>query len=1060
MSQPTPYDREFNFTGFSSANPNQQQPGIELDAELNAIALTLEETLSNLAVIQRDDTRLANASVGPDQLDDMALLLIGQGGFSFKGLWGPSIIYAKGDVVSFSSEIYLVVSDHISNAAAAVDITAGRLHGPILPVGSMGGGGGSTPTNLSVTRDANTVTVLSDTGSDATLQPASTSEAGVMTAGDKAALNALVAAGGGTGSTNLSFTRTATNLTVASDTGTDATLPAAAGGTTPLAGVMTGADKVKLDGLSPGGGTVNAVNFVTAFGGVGNGTTNNDAAIALAEASAYEVIWLPEGRYVVTTGRDTFTKKYVGPGIFLYPFSYRAAQNAASYSADVAPTATTAAFGINATKMTFTDFDYRTTAAGTRRNHNRYYPSGDGTGPSATQYFWAPSTPKFSIFENRGGWSGTSGVLSASVSAGATTCTLNGGVSDWSAAGLIGKQIGFVDPNAYDGVPSEYVTVTGASGSTLTFTPALASGYAAGWLVSHGYRTMNTHEFKEVTQWGGGDCYAYLGNVVGAYTALASQQSTFQTATVGIIGGSLTLVRDGNYGTGWECVYDDTNTDGAIIASVQSFERRNNTAARDKTVWLNDLIKMDGGGTGYAAYGLKPLDGVYTVAVAARTGLDFTRSAFSVAAVALPLGQRIGFDAEMPATPGSSNGWGFVAETINSMFIRGNLDVAGKFLSIQNQSSGFIIRPTAIQATSPIDAVNNGFTGNIYRLSDPVTFTEKGKLIAGTDVTSDYIDLFAGSTYRLRMRPTGELEFNGDVKAAATGKVAWKGTNSYLFYDGSVLRFTNDNGATSAALGAGGISRGAITGLTLANDATNPNTHITIAVGQARDSTDVVDLKLTTGLTKRLDAAWAVGTGNGALDAGSVAGNKGYHVFLIRRASDGLLDVLMSLSAVNPVMPSGWTAFRRIGAILVNASTFIKKFTQHGDYFELYERSAEFAGVANGSGPYLRQMVCPTGIPLKLRVFLQSQTAGGGQLVTFSGVFDPALGIPQLATLKRAQIRRTVYLQSDSAYGAYGIFDGDVWCDASGQVYTHSDNTSDNIALGLYGWTDDRGQYQ
>ena len=1057
MSQPPPYVRQFNFTGFSSANPNQQQPGEELDAELNAIATTLSEALGNLAVIQRDDTRLANASVGPDQLDDMALLLIGQGGFSFKGLWGPSIIYAKGDVVSFSNEIYLVVSDHISNAAAAVDITAGRLHGPILPVGSMGGGGGSTPTNLSVTRDANTVTVFSDTGTDAVLQPASLSEAGVMTAGDKAVLNALAAGAGSPGTTNLSFSRTGTTLTVASDTGTDATLPSAS---TSLAGVMTAADKTKLDGLSPGGGTLNAVNFVTAFSGVNDGVTNNNTQIAAAEASAYEVIWLPEGRYVTTVNRDTLTKKYVGPGILLYPFSYRAAQNASSYAADVAPTATTAAFGINATKMTFTDFDYRTTAAGTRRNHNRYYPSGDGTGPSATQYFWAPSTPKFSIFENRGGWSGTSGVLSASVSAGATTCTLNGNVNDWSAAGLIGKQIGFVDPNAYDGVPSEYVTVTGASGSTLTFTPALASGYAAGWLVSHGYRTMNAHEFKEVTHWGGGDCYAWCGTVVGAYTALASQQSTFSTATVGLIGGSLTLVRDGNYGTGWECVYDDASTDGSIIASVQSFERRNNTAAREKSVWLNDFIKMDGGGTGYAAYGLKPLDGVYTVAVAARTGLDFTRSAFSVAAVALPLGQRIGFDAEMPATPGSSNGWGFVAETINSMFIRGNSDAGGKFLAIQNQSAGFVIRPSAIQITAPIDAGNHGIIGNIYRLSDPISFTEKGKLIAGTDGTSDYVDLFAGGTYRLRIRPTGKAEFNGDFQPDPSGKIAWRTTNSYLFHNGTELRVTNDNGATSNPVGgaAAGIARGAITGLTLANDGTNPNTHITIAVGQARDSTDTVDLKLTTGLTKRLDAAWAVGTGNGALDAGSVAGNKGYHVFLIRRTSDGLLDVLMSLSAVNPVMPSGWAAFRRIGAILVNASTFIKKFTQHGDYFELYERSAEFAGVANGAGPYLRQMVCPTGIPLKLRVFLQSQN--GSQLVTFSGIFDPALGIPQLATLKRAQIRRTIYKDQANTDSSYGIFDGDVWCDSSGQVYTHSDNANDTIALGLYGWTDDRGQYQ
>ena len=254
------------------------------------------------------------------------------------------------------------------------------------------------------------------------------------------------------------------------------------------------------------------------------------------------------------------------------------------------------------------------------------------------------------------------------------------------------------------------------------------------------------------------------------------------------------------------------------------------------------------------------------------------------------------------------------------------------------------------------------------------------------------------------------------------------------------------------------MARGSITNLNLANDGTNPNTHITISTGQARDSTDSFDLRLTTGLVKRLDQAWAAGTGAGALDTGSVAANTGYWVHLIRRTSDGALDVLMSTSATNPTLPSGYGAFRRLGAVLTNASGFIRKFTQRGDYFELYERTADFAGVANGAGPYLRQLVCPKGVPLKLRVYLQSQN--GSQLVTFSGIYDPSLGVPQLATLKRAQIRRTIYKDQANTDSSYGIFDGDVWCDANGQVYTHSDNVNDIIALGLYGWTDDRGQYQ
>ena len=253
------------------------------------------------------------------------------------------------------------------------------------------------------------------------------------------------------------------------------------------------------------------------------------------------------------------------------------------------------------------------------------------------------------------------------------------------------------------------------------------------------------------------------------------------------------------------------------------------------------------------------------------------------------------------------------------------------------------------------------------------------------------------------------------------------------------------------------IPMSSITGLTIANDPLNISTHITIATGQCRDGSDTYDLRLLTSLTKRINATFTAGSGNGGLDTGTVAANTGYWVHLIRRSVDGGLDILFSTSATNPLLPPGYNAFRRIGSILTDSSANIRKFIQHGDYFELYDRTADFAGVANGSGPYLRQMVCPKGIPLRLRVFLQS-LGTTNTTIAFSGVFDPALGAPQLATFKRAQIRRVVYKDKTNSDYTYGIFDGDVWCDSNGQLYTHSDDSGDQIALGIYGWTDDRSQ--
>jgi hypothetical protein len=57
----------------------------------------------------------------------------------------------------------------------------------------------------------------------------------------------LAATGGGGGGANLTSSTTSTSVTVLSDTGTDATLGAATGS---VAGVMTAADKTKLDAIS------------------------------------------------------------------------------------------------------------------------------------------------------------------------------------------------------------------------------------------------------------------------------------------------------------------------------------------------------------------------------------------------------------------------------------------------------------------------------------------------------------------------------------------------------------------------------------------------------------------------------------------------------------------------------------------------------------------------------------------------------------------------------------------------------------------------------------------
>jgi hypothetical protein len=116
-------------------------------------------------------------------------------------------------------------------------------------------------TNLSEGTVTNTtVDVNSDTGTNATLQEASTLRAGVMSKAkfdEVEANNAKVS----NVTTDLGVANnTATNIDVTSSDGTDATLPPA---TTSLAGLMTGADKTKLDGISSGATNVTELNDLT-----------------------------------------------------------------------------------------------------------------------------------------------------------------------------------------------------------------------------------------------------------------------------------------------------------------------------------------------------------------------------------------------------------------------------------------------------------------------------------------------------------------------------------------------------------------------------------------------------------------------------------------------------------------------------------------------------------------------------------------------------------------------------------------------------------------------------
>ena len=190
----------------------------------------------------------------------------------------PNDPIVAGQNVGYGLPLYYGRSGNLLQIRSIVT-TGGLTHrnegGTMIIDGSGlgGGGGGGGTTNLTTAYDPNFVELPpSGGGTSAFILAANGSRAGAFTSQLYTKLNGIEAGaqvnrtgaatvslldqelGGstwrlGTGVTNLSFSRTASEFQISSSTGTPATVPAA---TTTLAGAMTATDKTKLNGIQAG----------------------------------------------------------------------------------------------------------------------------------------------------------------------------------------------------------------------------------------------------------------------------------------------------------------------------------------------------------------------------------------------------------------------------------------------------------------------------------------------------------------------------------------------------------------------------------------------------------------------------------------------------------------------------------------------------------------------------------------------------------------------------------------------------------------------------------------
>lgn len=250
------------------------------------------------------------------------------------------------------------------------------------------------------------------------------------------------------------------------------------------------------------------------------------------------------------------------------------------------------------------------------------------------------------------------------------------------------------------------------------------------------------------------------------------------------------------------------------------------------------------------------------------------------------------------------------------------------------------------------------------------------------------------------------------------------------------------------------LARGHVHGLTLSNDTGSPNTHITVAVGKCRDRDDSVDLNLGSPLTKNLGAAWSAGDGGGALDTGAKANSTAYHWFLIYNPTSLAYDILASASLSNPVLPTGFTKYRRLGAVITNASGNIRAFLQKKNYFSFKPagRLLDISAASNASpSAFIRQVGVPTG--KKFHTHFYFLATGSASASQWDAVLDPDDGIP-------TNNQATDYGQIDR--NSSNRRNGTLWqwTDSNRQVYTISNDASAVITLMVLGWNDDLESFE
>lgn len=197
--------------------------------------------------------------------------------------------------------------------------------------------------------------------------------------------------------------------------------------------------------------------------------------------------------------------------------------------------------------------------------------------------------------------------------------------------------------------------------------------------------------------------------------------------------------------------------------------------------------------------------------------------------------------------------------------------------------------------TAPAPAITSYITGQIVTLK-PASPNTGACTIAVSGLTAKAIKM-----------PNGSNPPASAMLPSATHILIYDGTN-----------FVLANPTVSGLNVSPGIS-----GYTLSNSPPDTVNDIIVSGGACSDTTHTVVMRRYSAMTKQLDALWAVGSGQGGRDTGSIADGT-WHAFMIADASNAGYDILFSQSPTAPTLPAGYIYFRRVGSFIRSGGAIVQ----------------------------------------------------------------------------------------------------------------------------------------